>query len=171
MLETIAFYFLAILTLGCAVRVVTTPYVFHAALYLVGSLLGIAGYFLMLDAEFLSAVQILVYVGGIVVLIIFAVMLTGEPGGRQAESSWTRTLPAFLVSGGIFAALVYLYSQTEFVRQYPVENNSGGYAQAIGEKLLSLGADGFILPFEVVSVLLVAAMVGAIIVAKKEGGK
>jgi len=169
-METIVFYILVIVTLFCAVKVVTTPLVFRAAIYLIGSLLGMAGFFMLLGAEFMSAVQIVVYVGGIVVLIIFAVMLTSEPGGMQDRPDIKRTIPAAIVSGLVFFGLVYVFSLTEFKRMYPVEQNKG-LAQAIGEKLLSLGPDGYILPFEVVSVLLVAALIGAIIIAKKERGE
>lgn len=155
-----AFVVLGVVGLGAAVRLVTSKNVVHAALYLVVSLLMVGAIYLLLGAEFLGWVQILIYVGAIVVLLLFGLMLTRAPIGREALDNQQRGLSA-IVALGILAGLVFLlqdaFGHEEIVLQ-PTR-----IAEA-GESLFT----EFVLPFEVVSFLLLAALIGAVALARKE---
>jgi NADH-quinone oxidoreductase subunit J len=161
--STIIFYLLALLCLVSGVLAVTTRQIFHAAIYLLFTLIGIAGLYFWLQYEFIAAVQIVVYVGGIVVLIIFSIFLTQEAGeklprqkpGRQVFSA----LAAFC---GFALTLLQLFQHTfERSAEQPVDPSMVN----IGNRMLGIGESGFALPFEVVSILLLAAMIGCIVIA------
>ncbi len=162
---TIIFYLLAALTLVSGILAVTTRMIFRAAIYLLFSLIGIAGIYFWLQYEFIAAVQIIVYVGGIVVLIIFSIFLTQQAGeelpkqkiGRQIFS----TLAAFC---GLALVLVQLV-QHEFV----ITNGKliEPSVTNIGNQMLGVNDGGYALPFEVVSILLLAALIGCIVIALK----
>lgn len=160
-MQQIIFGLLAIVTLGAAVMVVIAQNMFRAALWLVLAFFGIAGLFILLHAEFLAVTQVLIYVGAISTLIIFAIMLSRgvmDPKQPRFNDQWG-------VVGG-FAALLFVGLAAVVVRvAWPV---------AIGEvpsdAIRQLGADfvgPYVVPFEVASVLLVAAMIGAIIIARE----
>jgi len=162
---TIVFYMLSALILGAGILAVTTRKIFRAAIYLLFSLTGIAGLYFWMQYEFIAAVQIIVYVGGIVVLIIFSIFLT-HTGGMD--------MPAALKSRKLFAALAvlsgFLLTVTQITRhsfnisgKVAVESN----VRAIGLGMLGTGEGGFALPFEVVSILLLSAMIGCIVIAIK----
>jgi len=155
-----AFVVLGVVGLGAAVRLVTSKNVVHAALYLVVSLLMVGAIYLLLGAEFLGWVQILIYVGAIVVLLLFGLMLTRAPIGREALDNQQRGLSA-IVALGILAGLVFLL-QDAFGDQEIVLRPT-----RIAEAGESLFTD-FVLPFEVVSFLLLAALIGAVAIARKE---
>jgi len=155
-----AFVVLGVVGLGAAVRLVTSKNVVHAALYLVVSLLMVGAIYLLLGAEFLGWVQILIYVGAIVVLLLFGLMLTRAPIGREALDNQQRGLSA-IVALGILAGLVFLL-QDAFGDQEIVLRPTR-IADA-GESLFT----DFVLPFEVVSFLLLAALIGAVTIARKE---
>ena len=143
-------------TLMAAVNVV------RAALYLVVTLSAVAGVYLILAAEFVAWVQILIYVGAIVILFLFGLMLTKAPIGREALDNQRRGV-AFVVALAILAGLVYLFwgaFDWDAPRLDPVE----GTTAAVGESIFSR----FILPFEVVSFLLLAALIGAIVLSRKD---
>jgi NADH-quinone oxidoreductase subunit J len=151
---------LAVIALGAAVRLVTAKNVMHAALYLVATLASVGAVYLLLGAEFIAWVQILVYVGAIVVLLLFGLMLTRAPIGREALDNQQRGL-AFLVSLGILAGLVFMIQQVfgaESIRLQPTTTGEAG---------LSLFTN-FVMPFEVVSFLLLAALIGAVVLARRE---
>ncbi|MCU7550870.1 NADH-quinone oxidoreductase subunit J [Chitinophagaceae bacterium LB-8] len=163
--STIIFYLLAALTLGCGMVAVTTRQIFRAAIFLLFSLIGIAGIYFWLDYEFIAAVQVVVYVGGIVVLIIFSIFLTHQAGEQLPKQSLRRKLLSVLASvcGFLLTIIqVWKYSFTKSAGT-PVEPSVGN----IGRRLLSANADGYALPFEVISMLLLAAMVGCIVIAMK----
>jgi NADH-quinone oxidoreductase subunit J len=141
--------------------VVTTRNVVHGALYLVAVLGSIAGVFLLLGAEFIGWVQILIYVGAIVVLVLFAIMLTRAPMGRQAMDNQQR-LVALGVAGGVFAVFTWLVWHTFGGEEIPLKQ--AVRVHDVGTSLFT----GFVLPFEAVSVLLLAALVGAIVLARKD---
>ena len=145
--STILFYLLAALTLGCGILSVTTRHIFRAAIYLLFSLIGIAGLYFWLQYEFIAAVQIVVYVGGIVVLIIFSIFLTQQAGEKLPKQKSDRK---------IFAALAVFCG---------VETTKAPTVADIGKKMLSVGDGGYALPFEIISMLLLAAMVGCIVIA------
>ena len=161
--ETIAFYLLAAALLGFSWKAVNTARVLHAAMYLIASLLAVAGIYLVLGTEMLAAVQLLVYVGGIVVITIFAVLLTsrlGEPTYQPSTALRTVAIAAVLVviSTTLFGAAVYVAASTP--------GRVPNTAAEIGRAILSPGAEGFLLPFELVSLLLLAALIGAVVIAR-----
>ena len=149
-----------------AMRMVTTDNVVHGALYLVVTLAMVGGAYLLLAAEFVAWVQIVIYVGAIVVLLLFSLMLTKAPIGRAALDNQQRGLAA-LVGLGVLAGLIVLiqgaFSDTRF--------SAGDNARVLAGKSHSVGGaifGHFVLPFEVVSVLLLAALIGAIALARRD---
>jgi NADH-quinone oxidoreductase subunit J len=157
-----AFVVLALVGTVTAVRLVTARNVVHAALYLVVTLGAVAGAFLLLSAEFIAWVQILIYVGAIVILFLFGLMLTKAPIGREALDNQRRGLAA-LVGLAILAGLVFLI-QGAWDWDTTKISPTGGTAQAVGASIFSK----FVLPFEVVSFLLLAALIGAIVLSRKD---
>ena len=156
------FVILGAIGLLSAVRLVTSKNVVHAALYLVGALAAVGGVYLLLAAEFVAWVQILIYVGAIVVLLLFGLMLTRAPIGREALDNQQRGFAA-LVSLGVLVGLVVLVWEA-FSDETIVLSTSR--TADVGESLFTR----FVLPFEVVSFLLLAALIGAIVLARREEG-
>lgn len=169
------FYILSVVILVAALLAVTSRKIFRSAIWLLFSLTGIAGLYFWLQMEFVAAVQIVVYVGGIVVLIIFSIFLTQQSG---------RDLPAPVRGRSVFAALASVAAfvlTCAAVKGYAFRadvrpgagDGTGAAAKAvasvgnIGSQLLSTSEHGYVLPFEVISVLLLAAMVGCIVIAMK----
>ena len=157
-----AFLVLAVVGGLSAIAVVTARNVVHAALYLVVALLSVAGVYLLLGAEFVGWVQILIYVGAIVILFLFGLMLTKAPIGREALDNQRRGLAA-LVGLGFLAGLVFLI-QDAFAWDAPKIEPSGGSPAQVGESIFR----SFVLPFEVVSFLLLAALIGAIVLSRRD---
>jgi NADH-quinone oxidoreductase subunit J len=156
------FVLLSLVTLGSALLVVTTSQMVHAALWLVVTLGGVAGIFLLLAAEFVAWVQVLIYVGAVVVLLLFALMLTRAPTGRQVDLTVRRVLPAALVALLVAALLgVTVVAGFSDVR-IELDGVVVGSAEATGATVFTL----WVLPFEVLSVLLLAALVGAIALSR-----
>jgi NADH-quinone oxidoreductase subunit J len=166
--STVIFYLLAALTLGCGLLAVTSRQIFRAAIYLLFSLIGIAGIYFWLQYEFIAAVQIVVYVGGIVVLIIFSIFLTQQAGEKMPRQKLGRKVFSALAVFCAFAlAMVQVYNH-DFT---PTDKGlMPATVAGIGEKMLSTKEGGYALPFEIISMLLLAAMVGCIVIAlrKKE---
>jgi NADH-quinone oxidoreductase subunit J len=146
-----------------AFRLVTSKNVVHAALYLVVTLAMVGAVYLLLAAAFLAWVQVLIYVGAIVVLLLFSLMLTKAPIGREALDNQQRGWAA-LVGVGVLAGLVILIQGT-FGSAPAIEVQPATTAQ-VGASVFS----NFVLPFEVVSVLLLAALVGAVVIARRDDG-
>ena len=161
--STIIFYLLAALTLGCGVIAVTTRQIFRAAICLLFSLVGIAGLYFWMNYQFIAAVQIIVYVGGIVVLIIFSIFLTQQSGDKLPKQKPGRTLFSILAAFCGFALTIVQIFQHSFTgtSAAPVDVT----VRNIGEELIALDRNGYALPFEVVSILLLAAMIGCIVIA------
>jgi NADH-quinone oxidoreductase subunit J len=165
------FAVLGLAGIGAAVRLVTAKNVVHAALFLVVSLATVAGVFLLLAAEFVAWVQVLIYVGAIVVLLLFGLMLTRAPIGREALDNQQRGISA-LVSLGVLVGLVTLVwdafrgAQIDLSAAREVDGVATGLTSDIGGSLFQ----SFVLPFEVVSFLLLAALIGAIVLARREEG-
>lgn len=164
--STIIFYLLAGMTLGCGFLSVLTRQIFRAAIYLLFALIGIAGLYFWMNYEFIAAVQIVVYVGGIVVLIIFSIFLTQQAGDTLASPKLGRALFSGLAVFCAFAFTMLQIWQDGFV-------NAGTAGEPltvrkIGEKMLSTEEGGYALPFEVISMLLLAAMVGCIVIALRQ---
>jgi NADH-quinone oxidoreductase subunit J len=164
--EQIIFILVALFTLGSGFMVVTTRNLVHAALWLVSTLFGVAVTFALLSASFLAVVQVVVYIGAIAILFIFAVMLTRkdirDQGPQHNPGWWVGALIAVLVFGGLFALL---QGWNGFLEKKGPTALPAGFDQisALGNALVS--PDAYVLPFEVASVLLVAALVGAVYVA------
>lgn len=144
-----------------AIAVVLARNVIRAALYLVGVLGGAGVIFLLLGAEFVGWTQILIYVGAIVVLLLFGLMLTRAPIGRAALDNQQRGL-AFVCAAATFGVFTYMIWNAFGDEEIPLDQVVR--TQQLGESLFSR----FVLPFELVSVLLLAALVGAIVLAKKD---
>lgn len=162
-MERILFYLLALIMVGSAIAAVTSRKMLRSVIYLLFVLVGIAGIFFLIDYNFLAAIQLTVYAGGIIVLIIFSVLLVHHIELKLEMAKPKRqiiTAIACLLGIGVFLTTIYSH---EF---HEVKNNITTTTSDIGTKLLSYGEGGFILPFEVISVLLLAAMIGAIIIAK-----
>lgn len=161
--STIIFYLLTALTLVSAVLAVTTRMIFRAAIYLLFCLIGIAGIYFWLQYEFIAAVQIVVYVGGIVVLIIFSIFLTQQAGELLPKQKLGRQLFAALAAFCGLALVMLQLAQHTFT---PSPNQPVAPSVAnIGNQMLGVDDKGYALPFEVVSILLLAAMIGCIVIA------
>jgi NADH-quinone oxidoreductase subunit J len=163
--ENIVFYLLAALTLVSAAMAVTTRRIFRAAVYLLTSLIGVAGLYFWMRFEFAAAVQIVVYAGGIAVLIIFSVFLTQRAGDDMPTPPSMRTIASVAASLlGLGLVMLQLVSHN-----FPTPANAEAdrSVSAIGRRMLATGDDGFALPFEVVSLLLLAAMIGCIVIAMR----
>lgn len=160
----IVFLIISAVTLASAVMVVSTRRVMHAALWLVLTLSGVAALFATLEASFFAVIQVAVYVGAIAILIIMTVMLTRnsmEDVGPQVNRNWPVVLVASLA---VLAGLVFMLAR------WPLFETQARALPPGGENLVGLGKAlvspaGYVIPFEVASVLLVAALIGAILVA------
>ncbi len=157
-----AFAVLAFIGTVSALRLVTAKNVVHAALYLVVTLAMVAGVYLLLAAEFVGWVQILIYVGAIVILFLFGLMLTKAPIGREALDNQSRGL-ALVVAVGVLAGLAFLI-QDAFKWSDPKMTPVSAGTAALGESIFSR----YVLPFEAVSFLLLAALIGAVVLARKD---
>jgi len=156
------FYFVAGLTLLFALLVVLSRNIFHVAIYLAMTLIGVACVYLYLDAEFLAIVQVLIYVGAIVTLFIFTVMLTADINAGSVGAMIGRVSAAALVSLATFFILTHIITITTWSAAPPAETSVG--LPQLGKSLMSQYA----LPFEVISLLSLAALVGAIVIGKAQ---
>ena len=157
-----AFAVLALTGTVAAVRLVTAKNVVHAALYLVVTLATVGGVYLVLGAEFVAWVQILIYVGAIVILFLFGLMLTKAPIGRETLDNQQRGVAA-LVGAGVLAGLVFLIQDAFKLGDPKVElvhRTTGEVGSSIFRH--------YVLPFEAVSFILLAALIGAVVLARKE---
>ncbi len=160
----IIFYLLSAIVLGAGILSVTTRKIFRSAIWLLFSLIGIAGLYFWMELEFIAAVQIIVYVGGIVVLIIFSIFLTQQAGKEMKKAPLTRTIASASAVLFGFAFTYMLIYKNGFVAG---DGRFNMELTRIGTHMLSTQKDGFALPFEVVSILLLAAMIGCIVIAIK----
>jgi NADH-quinone oxidoreductase subunit J len=163
--SVIIFYIISAFILGAGMLAVTAKKIFRSAIFLLFSLIGIAALFFWMEVEFIAAVQIIIYAGGIVVLIIFSIFLTQRSGEE---------MPKPIRSRAVFSALAVLLGFAftfNLIYRHGFGGNSGQPFELkvsdIGTQMLSTKEHGFVLPFEVVSILLLAAMIGCIIIAMK----
>lgn len=159
----IAFLLVGLVTLGAAVLTVTSRQLVHAALWLVAALGGIAVEYLLLTAEFIAWVQVLIYVGSVVVLLLFGLMLTKAPIGRSPDADSGNRRVALAVSGAAAVTLVTVVVDAFRTTWIDLDEAQGG-AAVIGESLFR----HWVLPFEALSVLLLAALVGAIVLSRRK---
>jgi NADH-quinone oxidoreductase subunit J len=152
---------LGVVGITAGVRLVTARNVVHAALYLVVTLAMVGGVYLLLAVEFVAWVQVLIYVGAIVVLLLFGLMLTRAPIGREALDNQQRGFAAITGLVVLVGLGILLW---ESFRDARIDLEASGATAGVGLSLFR----SFVLPFEVVSFLLLAALVGAIVLARKE---
>jgi NADH-quinone oxidoreductase subunit J len=173
MFEQILFVLLTIITLGSAIVVVTHRNLFHAALALMVSFAGVAGFYITLDAGFLAAAQLLVYIGAISILIIFAIMMTRrlmQATEQPFNSQRGLSIVGALASLVIMALVIAQYWPIAPNSEVPMASKTiledailQGSVAELGRSFVNV--DAFVVPFELASVLLLAALVGAILVA------
>jgi NADH-quinone oxidoreductase subunit J len=160
--QNISFGILAAAMCVSAFRVVTTKNVVHAALYLVVVLAGVAGIYILLAAEFAAVVQVLVYIGAVVVLFLFGIMLTRAPIGEESdldnEQRWTALIVALFLFGVLGSVLVNAFHRVH-VRPASVQTTSD-----VARSIFTT----YVVPFEVISLVLLAALVGSIVIARRD---
>lgn len=166
MLDTVFFYLFALLTLGGAILTITRRNAIHSAISLIVSLLGVAGLYLLQHAEFLFAVQIVLYVGGIMVLFLFVIMLVNldqMAKERQFNRAWMVGLAAVIAVGAEIGYFFYRgqgsFQINDAAAPLPVTGNTEMVADALFQQ--------YLLPFEIASILLLVAVVGSVVMAKK----
>ena len=162
--SAIIFYLISAFILGAGLLAMTTRKIFRSAIWLLFSLIGIAALYFWLQIEFIAAVQIVVYVGGIVVLIIFSIFLTQQSGKEMPKQSPRRIISsslAVLLGFGLTFLQIWKYGFQ------PTTKDFNWTVSKIGSQMLGTSSGGYALPFEVVSMLLLAAMVGCIVIAMK----
>lgn len=161
-LSTVIFYFVAAVTVGSAAMVAFSRNIIHSAFSLLGTFAGVAGIYVFLGADFVAGVQVLIYVGGILVLILFAVMLTHRITDVQITNRSVGRIPA-LVAVGIF---VFLLVQT--IRETPWQKAKEIVYAPTTAKIGDLFLENYLLPFELASLVLLAALIGAVFLSRKE---
>ena len=161
--QEIVFWVLGVVIIFAALRVVTCRNVVHAALYLVGTLMSAAALYVLLLAEFVAWVQVLVYVGAIVVLMLFGLMLTRAPIGRANFDNDQRPLAA-LCAAAVFGVLCWVLIDGFDGQDITLDVVQGTRTSDLGDLIFT----AFVLPFEVVSILLLAALVGAVVISRRD---
>lgn len=159
----IAFWILAATTIGCALMVAAVRELVQAVLFLALTFVGAAGIYIVLSADFVAVVQILIYAGAVSVLMTFAVMLT--PAADRKNSETVFQMPALVLAGLLLAVLVFVSLDTEWA----IDSNRTAFsatAASLGEAFLK----PYVVPFEIASVLLMTAMIGAIVLTREEDG-
>ncbi|WP_030345335.1 NADH-quinone oxidoreductase subunit J [Streptomyces sp. NRRL S-1022] len=159
----IAFLLVGLVTLGAALVTVTTRQLVHAALWLVVALGGLAVEYLLLTAEFIAWVQVLIYVGSVVVLLLFGLMLTRAPIGRSPDADSGNRWAAVAVAVAAAVALVWVVVDAFRTTWIDLTGPAAGTTEVTGASLFR----HWVLPFEALSVLLLAALVGAIVLSRK----
>jgi NADH-quinone oxidoreductase subunit J len=162
-MSAILFYFFALMTGGSALLVVISRNIVRTAVALLFTLIGVAGLYFLLNAEFLAAVQLVVYVGGTLILIIFGVMLTSKSPFSRFEPKFAEVMIAVVIAAVLFWALWIAYQDAQPAFASDALTYSGGYpVKQLGVELLS----DYLLPFELISLLLLVVMIGAAYLAK-----
>lgn len=163
--QNIFFGLIAAAMVGAAIRVVTTKNIVHAALYLVVVLAGVAAQFILVGAEFTGVAQVLVYIGAVVVLFLFGIMLTRARIGDEVDVDTERRWIAGLVALLLFAVMTY--ALVDGFDNVDIEANTALVPQTTEQVSDAIFRD-YLIPFEAVSFLLLAALIGAIVVARRE---
>jgi NADH-quinone oxidoreductase subunit J len=162
------FFWLALMCGLFAVATVATKHILRSAISLMAVLLLSAGLYLLLGAEFLAGVQVLVYVGGVVVLLVFAVMLTKTEALNEDRPSLTRKALGFFSAASFFTVSAWAMNDVP-VMSATIENTPLAGVKEIGRAFLDYTASGYVLPFEVISLLLLAVLIAGIVLARKDG--
>jgi NADH-quinone oxidoreductase subunit J len=169
--STFFFYFFSALILTFGILTVTTKQLFRSAIYLLFTLINIAALYFMLNYEFIAAVQVVVYVGGIVVLILFSLFLTQQAGTHLTILPLRQLIFPILISLTGFGLVSWLLLNNEFAATATASASTEYQVSMVGKQMLSFGRDGYVLPFEAVSILLLAALVGCVAIAYKQPEK
>ena len=164
--QNIFFYIIAAVMVIAALRVVTTSNIVHAALYLVVVLAGVAAQFVLLGAEFVGVTQVLVYIGAVIVLFLFGIMLTRAKVGSEDRLNHDNRWPAVLT--GLLLLAVMSYSVIDYAEDAEIAVLGEGVQPTTVEQVSDAIFSTYIVAFEAISVLLLAALIGAIVVARKE---
>ena len=159
---TVIFYFLALVLVVSAAGVAFSPNIVYSAFSLVGTFGGVAGLYVMLGADFVAGVQILIYVGGILVLILFAVMLTHRISEIHLSNRAVGRIPALLLCGITLALLIMTIMKNPWAKAAKIDYEPT--TSRIGDLFL----ENYLLPFELASIVLLVALIGAVIISRKE---
>jgi len=164
MFSVIIFALASLVTLGAAVAVVTSKNILYSAYYLILAFVGVASIYVMLQAPFIAVVQVLVYIGAIAILIVFAIMLTRRLMSKEMEQQNAQWVWSALGALALFVVLAWI----AYSAGWPVQGGTLPEDQItqLGEDLLTT----YVIPFEIASVLLLAALVGAIIIGREKEG-
>lgn len=163
---SVLFYFLSGVILTFAAMCVFSRRIFRSALYLLFALIGIAGIYLLMDMNFVAALQIMIYVGGIVVLIIFSIFLTHNTGEKLPLPDKRRLFVSLLLPLITFCSVLWVWLQHPFPTDR-LQEQSELNVRHLGMQLFNYRDYGYIFPFEMVSILLLATLVGSIVIAQK----
>ena len=161
-ISTAVFYLIAIITVGSAAVVAFSPNIIYSAFSLLGTFAGVAGLYVFLGADFVAGVQVLIYVGGILVLILFAVMLTHRITDVGITNRAAGRIPGLLIVAVFMVLLIQTIRETPWVRVKEVAH------QPTTAKIGDLFLENYLLPFELASLVLLAAMIGAVVLSRKE---
>lgn len=161
-IATVIFYLVAAITIVSAAMVAFSRNIVYSAFSLLGTFAGVAGIYVFLGADFVAAVQVLIYVGGILVLILFAVMLTHRITDVQITNRAAGRVPALVVIGIFLLLLLQTVQETPWVKAKEVV-----YA-ATTARIGDLFLEDYLLPFELASLVLLAALIGAVVLSRKE---
>lgn len=159
---TIIFYLIALITVVSAAGVAFSRNIVYSAFSLVGTFGGVAAIYILLGADFVAGVQVLIYVGGILVLILFAIMLTHRISEVHISNRAVGRVPALIVSGILIALLVTIILQNPWAKAEKVVH------EPTTSKIGDLFLQHYLLPFELASVVLLVALIGAVILSRKE---
>ncbi|MCH8927448.1 MAG: NADH-quinone oxidoreductase subunit J [Candidatus Marinimicrobia bacterium] len=162
-METFVFYLFGILTISASWVVIYSKNLIYSAFALLFAFFGIAGLYGLLMADFLAATQVLIYVGGVLMLLLFGVMLTARKSVIEVTQSNLPRLPGAIISGLMFLLLLFIIFSE---KSWNAASNQGvrETASVIGRLLMT----DYLLPFEVTSILLLAALIGAVYIARKD---
>ena len=162
--EVLAFWTLAIVLVGSALNVVLTKNLFHSVLWLAAALIGTAGIFLVLDAEFLGAVQVLLYAGGVITVVVFAIVVTERLVGERLSHSSRRLLTGTIAAAGVGAMVISIIRRSGAGAGIERPEMTADITKWMGMSLLT----EFLLPFELLGVLLLAGLLAASYFARPE---
>jgi NAD(P)H-quinone oxidoreductase subunit 6 len=161
-IATAVFYLVVLITIGSALMVALSRNIIYSAFSLLGTFAGVAGLYVFLGADFVAAVQVLIYVGGILILILFAVMLTRRITDVEITNRAAGRIPAVIIIG----LLIYLLVQA--IRETPWVKAKEAVYEPTTAKIGDLFLENYLLPFELASLVLLAAMIGAVVLSRKE---
>ncbi len=163
-IQQILFWFLTLMAIGCALGVVLSRNPVTSVIFLILTFFAISGHYLLLNAQFLSIVNIIVYAGAIMVLFLFVIMLMNLNSDTEPQKSWLVQLAGVISGGTLFLVIIAAVSKASRIGMLESGSSDIGLIRNLGKTLFT----DFVLPFEISSVLFLSAMIGAIVIGKKE---